>query len=773
MKLTKYILSLALAASGVAALTSCDDMLDKGNSFVIYADKDHLTSASDTVTSLTGILYKVQAIAVRTNLLGEVRGDLVNVNENAILDLKDLANFEADVTGDDDKNMYNNPRDYFAVINNCNYYLKNVNDSLPEIHTPGMNYMFEREVAVVRGVRAWTYLQCVLAYGKVPFIDEPVLSEAASNADYPMYEIEDICDYFIKDLTPYKDIEMPGFTRFGSNFISDPKTCFFPINLVLGDLYLWKAAKTQDKEAAKSAAKCYYDFIESHDINGKRRTTTGTSSIEWSATNLYKKEYKSVGGSMSYTTDNFTWGRNNEYITVIAMDSSSVKGYYNELRNLYNGTQDLELKEASISPSDYLKELSAAQVYVGYDQERELTKVEESDLDDEALEDYLLGDLRFQSNYSTRDVEYNMKEIEMQTINKHRGMNVGVYRIQQIYLRLAEALNYAGYPRFAKQILTMGVNNDVIETQVQPYYTSAEDSAFIKYFDLNPTFYINAVDRYVPVNDAYGNVSSYTIIERSSMGGNTMNMLGIHSRGSGLSYMNEEYLPEIAVDSTYAPFPQEALDTIGEKPNVNDYAALFPKKPSAPQSVKKPSTWDLYPGEVVTKEQYKEIWSSLTDKQLDTRYENYIKVNAKDGLDSVGRYSEYLKVYALYEEDMVQYSADTALIMDDYRKVLSAYEHRVEVFNGLWNEWHNAIYSNPAYVEAEQDQVAQAILDEQALELSYEGNRYYDLMRNAFWYNDPSRLANAVATRDPRFASLLLDKKKWFLNYKNKIGFTK
>ena len=99
-------------------LNSCSDFFEQDSTYIVNADKDHLNNATDTIYSLTGILNKVQAIADRTILLGEVRGDLVTVNENTSADLRAVANF---TIGDD--NMYNNPLDYYAIINNCNYFI--------------------------------------------------------------------------------------------------------------------------------------------------------------------------------------------------------------------------------------------------------------------------------------------------------------------------------------------------------------------------------------------------------------------------------------------------------------------------------------------------------------------------------------------------------------------------------------------------------------------------------------------------------------------------
>lgn len=766
MKLTKYLMSFVLASAGVATFTSCDDMLDKGNTYVIYADMDHLTSSSDTVTSVVGILNKLQAIAVRNNLLGEVRADLVKVNDNAIVDLKNLADFNADVNSDDESNVYNNPRDYYAVINNCNYFLDRVRDSLPEIHTPGMKYMFERETAAVHCIRAWTYLQCVLAYGKIPFVDKPVLTLAESKADHPMYELEDICDYFIKDLEPYKNVPLPDYNSFDNGNVT-PKMCFFPANILLGDLYLWKAAKNHDAEAAKKAAKSYYDFIE-WDLSGKKRTTTGTSRAYWSERDLYDNEnLRSPNGSFSFGTSGTWGGANTECITAIAMDSSSAMGYYNELRNIYNTTNEVTLKEAQVNPSEQLKELSAAQNYVGYDTFMDTVEIKTTSLDDEAVERFYLGDLRFATIYSTSDYEYNDKLIKQQSISKHRSMNVSVYRVQQVYLRLAEALNYAGYPRFAKQILTTGLSEDVIKCFVQPYYTSPEDSAFISYFEFNNSFYKPYYETArIDTDKVYRIPTGVATSLRRDIG--EANMWGIHSRGAGISFINKSYLPELPVDSTYSVYPTSQFEAIGTAPLLTDYTSQFIDKPKTLKAIDEPSTWAQYGDKTVDEATYTANYKSLHPNEKDSRiatyYERYISK------DSIGLYSKYLVDYAEYLAKMEEYSADTAMHMNEYRTVLAAYKARVNVFYDAWMVWHNDIYSNPAYIAKEQEQVDQAILDEQALELCYEGNRFYDLMRRAYWYGDNNRLAAPIAKRNSALYTKLLSPNNWFLHYKGQIG---
>jgi hypothetical protein len=64
----------------------------------------------------------------------------------------------------------------------------------------------------------------------------------------------------------------------------------------------------------------------------------------------------------------------------------------------------------------------------------------------------------------------------------------------------------------------------------------------------------------------------------------------------------------------------------------------------------------------------------------------------------------------------------------------------------------------------------QEILDERALELAYEGERFYDLMRFAKRNNKPEILADRVAAKFPagrreEIRELLMDEQNWYIHW--------
>ena len=112
-----------------------------------------------------------------------------------------------------------------------------------------------------------------------------------------------------------------------------------------------------------------------------------------------------------------------------------------------------------------------------------------------------------------------------QHVDKYLTGNVSVMRRSTVYLRLAEALNGAGYPHMAFEVLSVGLNNDSIAKRVLPYYPTLGDTTFIREFQFPNT-------RYIPViADYYGTKGQAPV----------PNTLGIHSRGSGFTPFNDYY----------------------------------------------------------------------------------------------------------------------------------------------------------------------------------------------------------------------------------------
>ena len=480
-----FSMALALAFGAGATITSC---VDTDSSLVDFGPQ--LNSPNDTVYSLLGIMNKMQVVADRTIILGEMMGELSSVTETATTDLKELASFTA--TAD---NRYNAPEDYYAVIQNCNYYIAHADTAL----SLRGEKVFIREYAAVKAFRAWTYLQLAIYYGRVPFFTEPLMTEAeADPSRYPFYDVKQICEYFIPDLAPYVETDYP-LTGNHSNI-------FIPVRALLGDLCLWAGRY-------REAAQYYHDYLTNFD---NPLAPGGNLECRWG-----NYEFKSHTTSISSIVD----------LVDIQMETSEYDGVVSRLGDILNSTENNRYY-FEMTSSRSLLELSQAQRYVMVYTDpttnlRDTISPGENTVYSDSRE---LGDLRLCSNVrvshmSSRDdysedyqtlVRFSLSSTESSFL-----LYVPLYRLSSVYLRMAEAYNRAGLPESAFAILKYGLSNGTVSK------------------------YINAGER-----ERAGDLltwSQYNFItqDMSSTSTTRVNTEGIHSYGCGESYADTLYvIPE-------------------------------------------------------------------------------------------------------------------------------------------------------------------------------------------------------------------------------------
>jgi hypothetical protein len=411
--------------------------MDTDSEFVENLEDNKLNHPTDSVYSVMGIIYKLQTIADRTVLLGELRGDLTVTTDAASADLKAIADFTVDT-----RNAYNRISDYYAVINNCNYFLKNVDTALVK----NDRRVFEYEYAAVKAFRAWTYLQAALVYGRIPLVTEPLLTEAeARKAMEGSYAgIKEICDYFIDDLKPYVDTKLP---RYGQVDDKNSQKFFIPVRALLGDLCLW-AGYYED------AARFYHDYLS-------LRTApipTGTNSARWY--DAATKEFRARSMSLSYSQGS------SECLSYIPMEGSKFYGVYSQLNDIFNSNYNNN-QYVQVEPSEQMHRISAAQNYCA------VITLPSGAIDTiYAPKENLYfrnseGDLRFCSTYTVvygNADRFSRVNGDFQSISKYSQANDGVttYRTSMVYLRYAEALNRAGYPESAFAVLKYGLNANMV-----------------------------------------------------------------------------------------------------------------------------------------------------------------------------------------------------------------------------------------------------------------------------------------------------------------------
>lgn len=541
MKNKSIIFALLLACGVGATTTSCEDMLS--------ADSDRTlpSNASDTLYGYWGIMKAVQNLGERYVVLGEARGDLLYPTSYAADTISNIANFNNPTDGDC---RFVDVKDYYTVINSCNNYLADV-DSL-KTNSAGYRVM-EKEMAQVLAVRAWTYLQLVNNYGEVPYFTDPITSlDYVDHFDFSQAKNklnrESLISKLIPTLMPYKDVALPDYGSYnnGSEDIASTLT-MFPMELVMGDIYLTGAQSTSDYE---QAAQCYYDYLK--DNGAYLPTTLSTTASERNgepvyATNGWNTIFRSKASPVgkSYT---------GEAITVIP--SSAGKLYGAALTGICNlfgwstssqmNTDSQEGSEAEATTSasvsitgadEKLRQLGPSQQYFGLCDEQDYVYREREE-DPVKVYDFA-GDARqtVVENITTTWGAASQGFISKPCIGRSFTYVFPIiYRKALVWLRYAEAINRAGFPSYAFAVLKNGLCSQYLPTNDMVVLNDTIDSTTIKYDTTYVYNTFNKVCSYIPKSEFLKakdkTYMNYTT-EFTSLNGTEPNNVGVHSRGCG------------------------------------------------------------------------------------------------------------------------------------------------------------------------------------------------------------------------------------------------
>jgi hypothetical protein len=222
-------------------------------------------------------MRNVQDLVEQNVILNEIRADLADTTMYSSDSVARIARFDASLT--DGESALLNRAAYYKVINQCNFYLAKADSNAIK---NDILYM-RKEIAQVHMVRAWTYMQLVQNYGRVPFITQPV-DNANTGWETNPAEGWATPDNLIDLLEPSlllaaqfeKTYGFPNYGQFktGKSGVDIPhKLMLFPSDLVLADLYLLRGRSLADYE---KAAMYYYTWLEE---NARGRITQGAAAV--------------------------------------------------------------------------------------------------------------------------------------------------------------------------------------------------------------------------------------------------------------------------------------------------------------------------------------------------------------------------------------------------------------------------------------------------------------------------------------------------------------
>lgn len=553
----KSIIKCGLILLGLGTATvSCEDMFTADNTLVTTN-----LAPQDTLYQMMGIVKRMQKLADRTVLLGEVRADLVDVDPiHASADIQELAANNVSAT-----NIYNQPADYYAVINSCNIYLAYV-DSLR--NSQGTRKYYEKEILAAKCFRAWCYLELIKNYGEVPYVREPVLtSDEAEDivASGKKEGLVTIVTDMINDLSNFRmdenDDLLQGYgnASFGSVRV---RNVFIPVRAMLAELYLWRASYTGSETDYKNAICMYHDYFTfpGEEIN------TGGGSAEWGSRDAQRP------ASTSYASYYFL--DETECAGVLPLETSEYYGTVSKLRNVFCSLDSNNYYPA-VMASQRAKDISNTQDYcqlILYANARPEIYYREHDPNLYSEYTTMEGDLRL---YAVSDGPDNVKDNSsnsrenssynnMYFLNRKYGTTtdgsnhlpfIPFFRNNILYLHFAEALNRAGFPETAFAILKYGLSYYTIGDPEKRVISQDEFDRLCeitsKGFTVQEAKYTDDELKKKTTGTAVIWNSSvfgtYNIVPLDQMGptqtieGGDYIQRGIHSLGSGDTEYNEKY----------------------------------------------------------------------------------------------------------------------------------------------------------------------------------------------------------------------------------------
>lgn len=496
------------------ATTSCEDMLTPD--LTRYTEN---FSGRDTVYFYNGILRNVQDMVEQNELLGDLRSDLVATTKYTSDSISNIVKYENKRIDGEDQLL--NRAAYYKVINQCNFYLAKVDTTAQKNN---IRYM-KREYAQVLNIRAWAYLQLVQTYGTVPFITKPV-----DNADTGWEKnpekwatADNLLDLLKADLKTANGIEYAngyGYPDYGeyqtgnSNFKVNTKYLRFYSDLILGDLYLLHSANRQDYiEAAKS----YYKFLRRYN-NSTYNVTGGFATYS---------RYQLPNGTYQYTPNVDSWigsGLNasslgNENITIIPSAANNTFGRVlsrnvqifgfdpssrNSTSSDVNGGSVSTSGQVTISVNYRSRQVGPSNAYVNLCKAQSYSNTEyASGIASNITYFTGVGDARMygtapivetkEGGRDENENRYIMKSAVPSSVDGS-GLAHGasfkhfrsIYRVRQVWLRYAEAINRAGFPRLAFAVLRDGLDHQTLPTLTDSIkYINADSTKYhtVTYLD--------------------------------------------------------------------------------------------------------------------------------------------------------------------------------------------------------------------------------------------------------------------------------------------------
>lgn len=440
--------------------TSCEDLLETESKQLVFDPA--LDQKTDSMYYTLAILKGVQMAIDQNVLINEMRGDLTATTQYTQTALRELANFSAGAN-----NKYDSAYVYYRIINNCNYYIAHRDTML----LTGAQKVAIPEYVQALSIRAWAYMQLCKNYGTVDFYTTPITSISEADAPKEKKDLAGVVAALAPELAKYSGTPVPNYgnidaggTNFGQTKTVQTRKIMFPVDLVLGDMYL----ETNQYELA---AKSYFKYLKDKEVKALRYFATPSSEFTYPDRNTLPSSF--------YINDFYSWFRiifnvsltGDELICHVPMAVNALKGTTTNLPKLFGYnfyTTDVDTtnnKSQTSGSAMYIleREIEASNKYVELCNRQEWYYHPSSSSTE--VMTAKLGDMR--KYYTVESATKN--DSTFNRITKYDGGNIVIYREANVYLRLAEALNRMGYPDAAFAILKDGIAFEYLTSSLTSY----------------------------------------------------------------------------------------------------------------------------------------------------------------------------------------------------------------------------------------------------------------------------------------------------------------
>ena len=321
----KYAVIVSVFLLSVFFLSSCKEFLNPDQEINITKDKlyDDWYEYRSIAMGMYGIQTKLVEQLV---ILGELRGDLMQITENADVDMVEIYNFNVSK-----ENKYASPTNFFKLITAANSFITVLKTEHPEVLDPKIPVTnYDKLYGEALCMRAWAYFNAVRIYGKVPFLPESLTNMDEVNnflntsgtyidsvhiiygidgytndtlknvpiaLEKQYYDQDLIIDYFTNELT--KSVKSVGVNHFIDNNDQTWEVTVwnqYAYDALLGIMYLTdgdlaKAAKHFEKIVYTNSDNYRYQIDASFGNNNWRNIFTNIDLREHIFTLWYGKTY--------------------------------------------------------------------------------------------------------------------------------------------------------------------------------------------------------------------------------------------------------------------------------------------------------------------------------------------------------------------------------------------------------------------------------------------------------------------------------------------------